>query len=434
MRCSLGEITQNNLINYCHVNSNDDGDSFVGVKIDTEGAMVYFPIGYQLSSDDDGLRAEINNLLGVLASFAKEDGFIDKSAWGNNETVTFPMHAYLKIICDFLRTNRYYTENDPYFKSDIKGRISWSRTVREQKALVQKNGSLIFTNLTIRFTSPNTNKKITQIHKYCVYEAFSKMGWLYVSYIPEKPSFYPDSQETIYLLTKKLATTHNDKEQELFSAMIAMLQYMDERSSDKSLSFGTYFFERIWEKMIDRAFGISDKKQYFPRTKWLLDYGTQKTQVPLQPDSIMIYNGKVYILDAKLYRYGCSGKPEHLPSGPDINKQITYGEYIETHKKISSEKLYNAFIMPFNFSCHPFMSIGADGQLFSHIINDIGNIGEAVGDWKPNLKYYERIQGIVIDTRFLLHNYMCMPEQQKNLLAKEIEKVRYRNSISLKEK
>lgn len=94
---------------------------------------------------------------------------------------------------------------------------------------------------------------------------------------------------------------------------------MDEKSSEKQYFFGTDFFERIWEKMIDKAFGIEDKDQYFPRTRWLLDYGPNKTKTPLQPDTIMIYNGKVYVLNAKLYRYGYSNNPNHLPNGPDIN-------------------------------------------------------------------------------------------------------------------
>ena len=29
----------------CHVNTNDDGDSFVGMKADTTDMMIYFPIG-----------------------------------------------------------------------------------------------------------------------------------------------------------------------------------------------------------------------------------------------------------------------------------------------------------------------------------------------------------------------------------------------------
>lgn len=67
-----------------------------------------------------------------------------------------------------------------------------------------------------------------------------------------------------------------------------MLEYMDEKSSDKQYFFGTDYFDRIWERMIDKAFGIEDKASYFPRTRWLLDYGANKVKTPLYPDSIMI--------------------------------------------------------------------------------------------------------------------------------------------------
>ena len=215
----------------------------------------------------------------------------------------------------------------------------------------------------------------------------------------------------------------------MFSAMKAMLTYMDEKTSEKQYFFGTDFFERVWEKMIDKAFGIEDKEKYFPKTRWVLDYGRLKTKTPLQPDSIMIYNDKVYVLDSKLYRYGCSANPDHLPNGPDINKQITYGEYIERAKGVSSERLYNAFIMPFNSAQNFFMKVDDEGNLVPDISDVIGNIGEALGDWKPNPKNYERVQGIVMDTRFLMYNYVGMPDQQKKQLAEAIEKVNVRPLI-----
>ena len=420
---------EKNIRERCHVNTNDEGDSFVGVKADTDDAMIYFPIGYQLPPDDDDLRADINNLFYVLAAFMKEDKLIEESKFAAPRTVDFPMHSYLKIIRDYLRTGRYYVETDPKYRTDTRGNASWARTVREQRPLVQKNGSLVFTNMTVRSVTPNADKKITQIHRYCVYEAFDKMGWLYVPYMPEKPGPHPDHKEAIYILEKKLVSTHNDVEQELFSAMKAMLTYMDEKTSEKQYFFGTDFFERVWEKMVDKAFGIEDKEQYFPKTRWVLDYGRLKTKTPLQPDSIMIYNGKVYVLDSKLYRYGCSANPDHLPNGPDINKQITYGEYIERAKGIPSEHLYNAFIMPFNSAKSFFMKVDENGELIPDISDVIGNIGEALGDWKPNPKNYERVQGIVLDTRFLMYNYVGMPDQQKKQLADAIEKVNVRPLI-----
>lgn len=144
------------------------------------------------------------------------------------------------------------------------------------------------------------------------------------------------------------------------------------------------------------------------------------------PDSIMLYNDKVYILDAKLYRYGCSDleNPDLLPNSSDINKQITYGEYIERVKNIPEDKLYNAFIMPFNKQNNFFGKIDSKGNYVPDVTDEIANIGEATGDWKNNSnKKYERIQGIVMDTRFLMYNYLCMSEEKKQLLATSIEKV-----------
>lgn len=409
---------QKNIRDRCHVNTNDDGDSFVGVKADTDDAIIYFPIGYQLPPNDDDLRVDINNLLGVLAAFMKEDRVIEVSKFEAPRTVDFPMHAYLKVIRSFLRMGRYYIETDPQFRTDTKGKTSWPRTVREQRALVQKNGSLVFTNMTVRSVTPNANKQITQIHRFCVYEAFEKMGWLYVPFMPDKPGPHPGIKESIYILDKKLVATNDDVEQELFNAMRDMLIYIDERSSDKQYFFGTDYFENVWERMIDKAFGVEDKEQYFPRTRWLLDYGRDKEKRPLQPDTIMIYGDKYYVLDAKLYRYGWDPKPEHLPNSADINKQITYGEYIERTRNLPNEKLYNAFIMPYNKENNLFM-----------LNSNIGNIGEAVSDWKTNVKNYERIQGIVVDTRYLMYNYIGTSERQKKEMAMCIEKVLTRGPV-----
>ncbi len=104
----------------------------------------------------------------------------------------------------------------------------------------------------------------------------------------------------------------------------------------------------------------------------------------------MIYKNKIYILDAKYYRYGQTGSADDLLGSADINKQITYGEYIARNSQIPNERLFNAFLLPYNMASNKF-----------GLETVFGNFGEAVGDWKDNTKNYERVQGIVVDTRFL---------------------------------
>lgn len=280
------------------------------------------------------------------------------------------------------------------------------------------NSNLIYTEFTVRDVTPNDTKQITQINRFCVYEAFKKLGWLYVPYMPEQPGPHPDVKTSIAILNSKLGNTNDDKKRVLFQAMKDMLMYMDEETSEKQFYFGTDNFDRVWEMLIDRAFGEKDKDKYFPRSRWLLDYGRYKEKRPLMPDTIMIYNNKYYVLDAKCYKYGVTGIPDHLPDGSSINKQITYGEYLEKNKGINNDSLFNAFIMPFNAAKNYFK-----------IDSVVGNIGEAVGDWRTNKKYYERIQGIVMDTRHLMYHYSGNPVKEKVALAECIDAVLGREEV-----
>ena len=52
---------------------------------------------------------------------------------------------------------------------------------------------------------------------------------------------------------------------------------------------------------------------------------------------------------------------------------------------------------------------------------NIINIGQAIGEWKTNYENHEQIQGILVDTRFLLLNYTKMSNNGKTLLSNAIE-------------
>ena len=407
-------LVDDDIKKHCHVNSNEDGDRFVGIKADSDNAMVYFPIGYQLPETDNEIRTDIKHLIQVLSEFTtSEDRLLAINKFAAPQSVDFPINAYKSVIEYYFSIGgKYYVEVDPTFKTSATGKQDWPRTVRNQVPLVQQKGgvsSFIYTEFTVRATTPNDSKQITQINRFCVYEAFKKLGWLYVPYMPEQPGPHPDVKTSIAILTSKLGATNDDKKRNLFQAMKDMLEYMDEKTSDRQFYFGTDDFDHVWEKLIDRAFGEKDKDKYFPRSRWLLSHGKYKEKRPLMPDTIMIYNGKYYILDAKCYKYGWTGIPEHLPNGSSINKQITYGEYLEKYKGIDTNSLFN---MPYNME-----------QNYFELTSVVGNIGEAVGDWRHNKKFYERIQGIVMDTRYLMYHYTGNPMKEKVALADCIEAV-----------
>ena len=420
---AFGKLSEFNIKDHCHVNTNEDGDRFVGIKADTDDAMVYFPIGYQLPDEDKAIRNDIRHLIQVLSEFTtRDDRLLAVNKFAAPQSVDFPINAYTSVIEYYFDIGgKYYVETEQTYKVAPTGKQDWARTARKQMPLVQcKNGvsSFIYTNFEVRSTTPNDTKLITQINKYCVYEAFERLGWLYVPYKPEKPSGYPDIKTSIQIVRSKLASTYDDKKKRLFQGMKDMLEYMDEKTSDKQFYFGTDDFDHVWEKLIDRAFGERDKEKYFPRSRWLLDYGKYKEKHPLMPDTIMIYNDKYYSLDAKGYKYGRTGIPDHLPNGSSINKQITYGEYLEKYKGVKTDSLFNAFIMPYNME-----------ENYFKLNSFVGNIGEAIGDWRYNKKPYERIQGIVMDTRYLMYHYSGKPLKEKVALAECIEVVLGRDEI-----
>lgn len=404
----------------CHVNTNEDGDRFVGVKADSDDAIVYFPAGYQLPDDINLLRREILHLFNVLNEFTKNDNrVLQMKKFEAPQTVDFPITAYLEVI-NYYMTNDYYTEKEVTFQNSNRGRVDWPKTFRRNPAMIQQNGTLVYTQYTVRKVTPNSNKEITHIHKYCVYESFKKLGWLFTPDMPQKLDYDIDHTRAEAVLRDKLGSTNNDVLKRLFKSMIDVLKHIDESPNNKQFYFGTDYFEHVWEKLIDKVFGIKDKSDYFPRSRWLLTGKVSKLsgvkeKYPLEPDTIMLYDGKVYVLDAKYYKFGITGNPNHLPDSSSINKQITYGEYIAQQKKTLSDKIFNAFLMPYN--AHP----SEDDQVFD-FDGDFENIGMAVGDWKDNKKNYERIMGILVDTRFLMTHYTGSPESHIAALAQSIEK------------
>ncbi|HCL4546937.1 LlaJI family restriction endonuclease [Clostridium botulinum] len=407
---------ESELLERCHVNKNDDGDRFVGVKADESNVVVYFPIGYKLPDNDDEIRQDILHLISVLAELNDDrDKLPAMNKFQAPQSVDFPINAYMEIILYYMEQNGYYTEKESRYKTGDRGRTDWSKTVKQQRGYIQPNGSLVYINRIVQISASNANQLITQIHKYCVHESFSKLGWLFTSIMPDECEIEKDEKMFLSILHDKLANTNNDKDKRLFSSMIAMLEYLDEKPNQKQFYFGTDRFEYVWEKLIDRVFGIKQKYEYFPHANWNLKYGKNKTKKALQPDTIMLCSGKIFVLDAKYYRYGLTGNPDHLPSSSSINKQITYGEFIASQDKFKVKygakvPVYNAFIMPYN----------PTENIFS-INGKFENIGSASGDWKTSGADYEHVQGILVDIRYLMHHYVGNSAKQIIKMAEVIE-------------
>ncbi|MBQ2922045.1 MAG: LlaJI family restriction endonuclease [Tyzzerella sp.] len=377
----------------CRINSNREKDTFVGLKCDDGNISINFPIGYHISDDNKELRKDILLLFTTLATNIerKESEVLDQGS--SFDDVEFPMQSYMYIIKDYSERG-YFKEQEVSYKVAKSGKINWNRTIKTQKPYVQDK-EMFYLDFVTKKNSIKENELITMIHEHCVYESFERIGWLFTEAMPKKTRIAKNEKIFRTVLQDKFSNTYNDRNRLLFRHMLAIIDFKGDKDADKNYRYGTYRFEYVWEKMIDKVFGIEKKVDYFPKTTWYVN-NTRHDNAALEPDTIMVHGNNVYILDAKYYKYGVTGKTWDLPESTSINKQITYGEYVANEQKFkelhgNDMKVFNAFLMPFD---------SLKGEYNDNA--EMLKIGEAVSNWKDNLEKYQRIQGILIDVRALM--------------------------------
>lgn len=104
---------------------------------------------------------------------------------------------------------------------------------------------------------------------------------------------------------------------------------------------------------------------------------------------------------------------------PAVNKQITYGEYVSRNINFSGKNtVFNAFLMPYNRIENNEGIVPLESNL--GLKGEYEYIGEAFCDWKIHGLSYEVVQGIVVDTRYLMHHFTGNTTPQIILMANKI--------------
>lgn len=394
------------LTKYCRNATNREGDTFVGIKSeiveDEHKISVHFPIGYNISKTEEKVRDEILELVSVLQEYNDEKSRISQIAPDQLlKTVRFPVQAYLTVIMEYLN-NGYYQIKEEQFAKGTSGNVNWARTVKQEStnSIPTKHG-FVFTSYRVKKHNETDKDLITEINRYCVYQSYIRLGWIYRLPLPPKPRPIDDIQAYREYLNDSILRTNVDRDKRLFQAMLDILNFENPQESQQQFYFGTNNFEYIWERLIQATYGNVKKENYFPRTKWLLNIGSVRENSALEPDTVMEESGDIYILDAKYYKYGITRFPTDLPNSSSINKQISYGEYVSFDEKFSSRRekgmeVYNAFLIPYDSK--------EEIYNFEKVIDNYYSIGEAVSEWKDGSEKYQRVQGILIDIKWLIKN------------------------------
>lgn len=394
------------------------GNSFVGIKIKDNQIEFHYPETYVLSNNDDELRKDI---LAILRSVALAKTLTSDDSTYNVEHVNniyvFPLNSYLWIINDYLTYGRYENKEKVYING-TRGKINWKKTMHSNPAIT--NGNVVYTDIISEVKSQKDNI-ITEIYNCCVKQSIDNVGWLYgLAYdsngVDYNRLFEKNNKLYINTINTELTHTFDDNKKTRLNHMKNILIGLDENiENSKEIIYGVDSYEYVFEKMVDSMFSqVDDIKKFYPTASWYIDLeNREKNASKLRPDTVIVDNNKVYILDSKYYRYGVTFDRNDIPETTSIQKQITYGEYI---KKINKEydDVYSAFIMPYS----------KDTNKHKDVLNkNIEYVGIATAKWYENNESNNRkIVGILVDTKYLIQNWINKNQDNINEIIDIIEK------------
>lgn len=399
-------------------------NSFVGIKIKDNQIEFHYPETYVLSTNDDELRKDILAILRTvaLAKTLTNDDSTYNSQHTNN--YVFPLNSYLWMINDYLTYGRYENKEKEYIHG-VRGKINWKKTMHSNPAVT--SGNIVYTDIISEVKNQKDNI-ITEIYNCCVKQSIDNVGWLYgLAYdtngIDYNKLFDVNNKLYINTINNEIMHTYDDNKKTRLNHMRNILVGLDDNLiNTKEVIYGVDSYEYVFEKMVDSMFSKVDNiKEFYPTASWYIDLEQkEKNASKLRPDTVIVNNNKVYILDSKYYRYGVTFDRNDIPETTSIQKQITYGEYIKKIRK-DYDDVYSAFVMPYS----------KDNNKHKDVLNkNIEYVGIATAKWfddsNPNNR---KIVGFLIDTKYLINNWIERNEDNINEIINLIEtKVRdYRN-------
>ena len=352
----LQEISQSqqtrdyDLADYCK--EYISGEHFVGIEFSEEHnhPIIRLPLGFpsprQLSSSQ--LRNGISLLIRVILRVKKEinEQLEDKDG---KDVVDYPFDAYRRMILDYVN-HGFIREPERKESRTGNGRIDWAKTLRKSQPLWTEKGPVHLNP--IRVNTIYSHQELMEIQKYCLMLADLQVGWLFGRNIPVKQQW---SQAKLVWARNKVNSykrqTYDGRISKVLRSMSVILSHqMDLNESRKTEGNYKIALEgnsnvgRMWEIMIDGIFGSNEQWKYRPLAIWNFDGEIRDASSSLELDSIRFdeMDQKMYctVIDAKYHT--------SFPSTSDINKQITYGEWVAKKHELDGENyiVNNLFILP----------------------------------------------------------------------------------------
>lgn len=406
-----------------HKVTGKNDDSFVGFKIMGNEIHFYYPESYSFEPDSITARNDIVDLLRTISIAKTKSAALSPANNLNSETGEFALLSYLWVINDYL-INGFYINREKIYKINQSGKIDWKRTMQSQP--IVSEGNIIYPSVTVEVKNTVDNI-LVDIHRHCVKRSIDFIGWLFnlsSDFIEEKP--FNETTKKLYISTlrKELARTFDDEKRLRLKHLLNVMLGLDSRNNGEFV-YGVDSYHYIFERMIDSIFGnIKDLRDFNPKAKWQLAKNNFKEtdSSNLRLDTVLIKDKDVFIIDSKFYRFGYTGNEGDLPETTSIQKQITYGEFIQKNiSKFEVQNVYSAFLLPYDKTRPVFNSE-----------DDIQYIGFAKSMWKDNTKNHELVHAFLIDLKHVVKTWnRYNHENDVNFLIEEI--VKHQNETQIQQ-
>lgn len=388
-----------------HSVTNEEHNSFVGLRIKNGEIHFHYPESYDLSDKNDKklFRYDVINIIRTISLAKSKTATNNLSDNGVHQSEQFALMSYLWIIRDYL-SNGYYRNSEKIYNVNGKGKINWKKTLDTQPIIY--NGNVIYNSVVVEVRN-DCDDVITEAHRWCVFDSVRKIGWLFG--LSEKSVFVPKTADSVikrYIraIRTELKRTFDDVKKARLNHMLKVLMGVDDSDRTKEIVYGVDKYHYVYERMVDYIFSnIDDITKYNPNAKWYLKKNAfmPKEASSLRPDTILLdtrLNGDkvAYVLDAKFYRFGTTGKESDLPTTTSIQKQITYGDNIicNLQEKENIKQVYNAFVMPYN----------KHNNIFDYKEN-LEYVGYSEANWRNDKLSHTRICAFLLDTKHLVSTW-----------------------------
>lgn len=385
----------NSLLDICSVelDSKSESISSIGINIIENNIKIIFPRGYDLSNNERNLKKDVLLLINVLDKYKKrKEGKIfdnDKERIASGVGNKFPIKLAIWLLIDYENNGIYnkYIHNHRVAK---KGNINWASTIKTQMPYLSDN-NLVYSDFVVREKNNDLNNKVMHIHKAIIECCINNIGWLYPHINIDRGNKLPFSKSIcINILKKELKINNLDSKKQLLKNMINYLELVgNDIDNFKMAEYKTEYFMNIWEDMLNVVFTNDKVENYYPKAQWNIIGKESVDTSSLRPDIILRDRKKIYILDAKYYKYGVTNNVLDLPQSSDITKQMLYSSYILSNKnKYGIETVYDAFLIPYN-------SKGKD------IFKLVGNATINIEGFKD-----KKVDCILVDIKTIMKSYL----------------------------